>query len=70
MPKPVFSESQMTLNFYAGSEGITYTGETSNDLQSWRTEGVTISDPDANGYRTALLPVDVPSRFMRLVVRH
>jgi hypothetical protein len=66
VPRPVIAGDQMTLTFYAGSEGITYRVETSDDLQNWNTDGITLSSPDANGYRTAWFLGGGPNRFMRL----
>jgi len=54
--------------FYAGSPGITYTVETSTDLQHWNSDGVLVSDPDVNHFRTASVPMTGPERFMRLTV--
>ena len=70
MPQPVFGNGWMSLVFYAGSEGITYKAETSGNMHNWTSEGVSLSAPDANGYRTASIPADEPLRFIRLVVSH
>ncbi len=66
MPQPVFMAGQMSLNFYAGTAGITYTVEASTDMQAWTTAGVTVSGPGIN--RTATVAMTGPGRFMRLVV--
>jgi len=68
MSKPALAGSQMSLTFYAGRSDVTYTVETSTDLQTWSTTGVTLSAPDANGLRTASVPLSGPSRYMRLAV--
>ena len=68
IPRPVIAGDQMTLTFQAGSEGITYRVETSDNLQSWSTNGVTLSALDANGYRTAWFSGGGPNRFMRLAM--
>jgi hypothetical protein len=70
MPRPVCAANQMSLTFYAGSEGVTYKVEASTDLQNWSATGVTLSDPDAANLRTATVDLNNPSRFMRLVVSH
>lgn len=68
MPGPVVAGNQVSLTFYAGSPGVTYSVQTSTDMQTWTTAGVTLSAPDANNNRTATVPLTGPSRFMRLVV--
>jgi hypothetical protein len=68
IPKPVLAGNQLSLTFYAGSEGITYLAETSTDLHTWTTTGVTISAADANKFRTASVPMTGSQRFMRLGV--
>ena len=70
IPTAVVAGGQMTLTFYGGSAGVTYSVESSTDLQIWDTEGVTISDPDANNFFTATLSTTGPSQFMRLVVSY
>lgn len=67
LPKAVFAGNEMSLTFYAGSAGVTYAVESSTDLQSWSTAGVTLSAPDANGFRTATVSASGPGRYMRLV---
>ena len=66
MPKPVFSDGQLSMTFYAGSEGVIYTVETSSDLKIWTPTGVTVSAPDAGKFRTATIPMSGPSRYLRL----
>ena len=58
----------MGIEFYASAPGITYTAQTSTDMEAWVSDGVTLSDPDAEGTRTATVARDGPRRFMRLVV--
>jgi hypothetical protein len=67
MPKPVCAAGQMRLTFHAGSAGVTYTVESSTDLKVWSAES---APPDANGFRTATVPMTAPSRFMRIVVTY
>lgn len=68
MPQPVYTANQMSLPFYAGSEGITYKVEASTDLQTWSAAGVTLSAKDVYNCRTARVDLNDPSRFMRLMV--
>ncbi|MES2924371.1 MAG: leucine-rich repeat domain-containing protein [Verrucomicrobiota bacterium] len=70
LPQPVIAANQMSLSFYAGREGVTYAVESSADTKAWSTDGVTISAPDANQIRTAIVDGSGPSRFMRLSVSH
>lgn len=70
LPQPVFATDQMSLTFYAGAAGITYAVQVSPDMQTWTTEGVTLSAPDANQIRTATVDMTGPSRYMRLSVSH
>jgi|GEM_PF-1232434 len=67
MPKPVIAGNQMSLSFYAGSAGVTYSVQSSTDLQTWSTTGVTLSNPDANYFRTATVNQSGPKRFLRIV---
>jgi hypothetical protein len=70
LPQPVFGASQMSLTFYAGNADVTYAVEVSEDMTNWSTEGVALSDPDANQMRTATVGVTGTSRYMRLTVSH
>ena len=70
MPKPVVSGNQMSLTYYGGSTGVTYTVQASTDLQSWSTSGVTVSGPDANSNYTATIPISGTKEFMRLKVTY
>jgi hypothetical protein len=68
MPKPVYTANQISFSFYAGSEGINYSVETSTDLLSWSTDGVTVYAPDEKYVCTAIMNITSQNRFMRLVV--
>ena len=68
LPKPVFVGNQMSLTYYAGSAGVTYTVQSCTDLQSWSTAAVTLSAPNANQLRTATVSTAGARRFMRIVV--
>jgi hypothetical protein len=70
MPKPLCAGNQMSLTFYADNADVTYVVESSIDLQDWSTSDVTLSAPDVNGFRTALISISDPGRFMRIVVSH
>ncbi|MEI6605818.1 MAG: leucine-rich repeat domain-containing protein [Verrucomicrobiota bacterium] len=68
MPLPVLTTGQLSLTFYAGRNDVTYAVQSSNDLQSWSTAGVTISALDANSNRSATVPLTGGSHFLRVVV--
>lgn len=70
LPQPVFAANQMSLTFYAGAAEITYAVQVSPDMQTWTTEGVTLSAPNENQIRTATVDMTGPSRYMRLSVSH
>ena len=70
IPSPVVTGSQMSLNYYAGSAGVTYSVEVSSDLQTWTTSGVSISPPDLNNFSTATVPLSGTKQFMRLKVSY
>ena len=68
MLRPTLTGNQLSLSFHGDREGITYTVQTTTDLQIWTTEGVTLTGPDPDGMRTATVEMDTPRRFLRLVV--
>jgi hypothetical protein len=68
LPQPVFTPSQISLTFYGGSAGVVYSVETSTDLHTWTTAGVSISGPDANHFYTATVARSGPRGFIRLKI--
>ena len=68
MPQAVIAAGQLSLTYYAGNTDVTYSVETSTDLQNWTPTGVATSDPDLSGKRTASIPVASGSHFLRLRV--
>jgi hypothetical protein len=64
----VLAADTLSLNFHATSAGITYRAETSTDLRTWTTNGVTQSVPGADGRSTATIARDGPQRFLRLAI--
>ena len=68
LPVPVLNGNTLSLSFHATSPGVTYRVETSTDLQTWITTGVTQSPPGPDQRSTATVPRDGPSRFLRLAV--
>ena len=67
LPAPVLDGATLSMSFHAASPGIIYSVETSIDLNTWVTEGVTMSGDD--NPRTASVAMDWPQRFLRLVVQ-
>lgn len=68
LPRPKVTGDSLTLTFWAAAAGVSYAVETSRDLDHWTTTGVAISDPDAEGMRTASVPRDSGQRFIRLLM--
>ena len=71
LPKPTLANGLLSLSFKGNSSGITYSVETSENLSSWTTSGVTLSSPDSNGMRTASVPASgADSSFLRIVASY
>ena len=68
LPVPVLAGNTLSLSFPANKPGLTYRAETSTNLTRWTSTGVTQSAPGPDGRSTASVPLDAPSRFLRLVV--
>ena len=66
LPTSVLGVDAISISFYGARPGIAYTVETSTDLQGWTTDGVTLSEPDLNGIRSASVDQTSPARFLRL----
>ena len=70
MPRPVISDGNLSLRYYSASAEVNYQVETSGDLVNWNTSGVAVSAADAEGYRTASVPIVESARYLRLEVAH
>ncbi|MCF7675704.1 MAG: leucine-rich repeat domain-containing protein, partial [Akkermansiaceae bacterium] len=68
MPIARMGPDTMSISFYGERPGISYTVEFSDDMMTWDKDRVTLSEPDASGYRTATIDRDSPRRFLRLLV--
>ena len=68
LPVPTMDTDSLRLTFPASRANLSYTVQTSTDLQTWTAEGVTTSEFDPDGRRTASTSRDVPRRFLRLMV--
>jgi hypothetical protein len=67
MPVPTWGEDGLSLTFHGAAPGVTYGAESTDGFADWTTDGVTLSEPDAGGRRTATLEPGAGRRFMRLV---
>lgn len=68
MPQSGLGGGFLSITYYAAKAGIIYRVETSGDLKTWTTQGVSISPQDANGFRTASVPATDAGRYVRLAV--
>ena len=66
LPVPVIDSGMMGMRFYAGAADVEYIVETSEDLESWSTSGVLLSDPDVESHRTGFVNLNSTCRFLRL----
>lgn len=66
LPRPLLTGSVLELPFFGGRSGIVYGAESSLDLRNWSEEGVTLSEPDAEGNRTARVEISRAHAFLRL----
>ena len=57
----------ISIWYYANQSNVTYTVDTSTDLQTWTTNGVTLT-PLNGDYRAAWTPKNGPKQFLRLRV--
>ncbi|MGI9243661.1 MAG: leucine-rich repeat domain-containing protein, partial [Verrucomicrobiales bacterium] len=69
LPRPILDGNGLSLRFHAGASGITYSVETSTDLQHWTRDGVSLVDSGDPQRRRASVEVGAGgARFLRLVV--
>ncbi len=68
LPKPVIGSDTMSMAYYAITPGIVYTVETSEDLETWTSSGITFSGLDLNNEITATVDTTAPHYFLRLKV--
>ena len=69
LPKPVVDESGLSLRFYSGNTDVGYAVQVSSNLKDWTSEGVILTAPDAEQFRTATIPLGAgSSRYMRLAI--
>lgn len=68
MPQSGLGGGFLSITYYAAKAGIIYRVETSGDLKTWTTQGVSISPQNANGFRTASVPATDAGRYVRLAV--
>lgn len=64
--EPILDSKTLEVTFFAGREDVIYTPQTSSDLDDWSSDGVTLSEVDLEGRRTASV-INGDSRcFLRL----
>lgn len=68
LPQAVLGPGTLSIEFHASAPGIRYLALTSDDLENWVADGVTLSDLDAEGRRTATVSATTPRRYLRLEV--
>lgn len=68
LPRPEVVDDQLALSFPATASGVTYTAQVSANLTDWTTDGVSLSEPDTDGYRTAVVPLSDTRVFIRVLV--
>jgi hypothetical protein len=66
LPVAELTASTLRISYHHTSPGITYTAETSTDLQNWTTSGVNFAD--FLDVRYAKIPLVATRRFLRLTV--
>jgi len=73
MPVAKVNGNALSMEFYGANQDVNYLVEVSEDMKTWESDGVTLSDPDENGNRIATVSrendgEEVSSLFLRLVV--
>ncbi len=68
MPVAVLEPGALSMPFHAASPGVIYRVETCTDLKTWATDDVSLSELNPEGQRIASVALDVPHRYLRLVV--
>lgn len=64
--EPVLGSDSLSITFFAGREDVIYTAQASSDLETWSTDGVTLSEVDIQGRRTASVNNREARRLLRL----
>ncbi len=68
MPQGEIAGGMLEMTFYSGRSDITYQVYASDDVTTWPPDGVALSAPDINGYRTASVPAYTPAGFIKLTI--
>jgi hypothetical protein len=66
--EPTLDSDVLGITFFAGRDDVVYTPQTSNDLDNWTTDGLTLSELDSEVRRTASVSRSQPRRFLRLLL--
>jgi hypothetical protein len=67
LPSAILNQNSLNLSFFGGRQEVLYAVETSMDLDAWTTNGVTLSEADARGVRTASVETGPSGRYLRVV---
>ena len=62
----ILDSNALTITFFAGREDVVYTPQISRELDNWTTDGLTLSELNLEGHRTASVSRSQPNRFIRL----
>lgn len=68
LPETEVAPDSLSLTYFAGRSDVDYVPQRATDLGDWDSEGISISEADAGGFRTASCPRTGGSQFMRLKV--
>jgi hypothetical protein len=68
MPTPVVANGGLSIRFYAGNPAVVYSVKASSNLSDWTSDGVVLSAPDENQWRTATIATSASQKFLRLVI--
>jgi hypothetical protein len=66
LPRAEVSGPTLSMRFWSSRPGVFYQVESSDDLRTWSTNNVTVSEPDETGHSMATTPMNTGRRFMRI----
>ncbi len=72
VPAASYADDLISLSYNAAKSDVIYTVQTSTDLVNWTTTGITTSNSDSIGLRTATAAIDSTAarQFLRLVISY
>ena len=65
---PRRDDGNLRVSYHAAAEGVVYRVETSRDLETWTTDGVTLSELDSEGRQVASIRVEEHVGFLQLTI--